>query len=277
MRTLNRCNRFILLLATLLVSAGGAADVIKKKQVLDVGFQRETQPFSYVEDGQPRGIEVEIISEAIRRAGYTPRVHIVTLQRLLHRLQAGSLDISSIFLLPSSPFGKNAKNTMVYDQPHSKIKVNIYARKDSDIQLENLVEMLDYRLGQHESAIFYRHPDFPNTRPVSFFRNYQLLFAALLHDRIDLAVSDDLSLAYVSNVNPDMLHGDIQSIFNIDTGRGHLVASRISLGEQGETVLRRVHRELMNIRTDGTIDRVLKDYGLDGVEWDDGLGDAEPK
>ncbi len=33
----------------------------------------------------------------------------------------------------------------------------------------------------------------------------------------------------------------------------------------------------MKIRTDGTLERILKNYGLENVEWDDGLADEDPQ
>ncbi len=252
----------LLLLLALCAATGSHA---KSPELLNIGFQRETHPFSYIEQGRAQGVEIEIVREAVTRAGYTPRVHVVTLQRLLHQLQTGSLDIGSIFTLPSSPFGKNAKNTLVYAKEHLRVNVYLYAKQDKGIELQTLADMLNYRLGQHESAIFYRHPSFPNSRPVRFFRNYQLAFTALQHDRVDIVTADDLSLSYALQKNPQMQSAKITPIYHIDSGSGRLIASQIALGERAHRISEDIFNALQQMKIDGSIKRILQKHQLDDM------------
>ncbi len=258
-----RLTFYQLLILLALCSASGS--YAKPPELLNIGFQRETHPFSYIEHGRAQGVEIEIVREAATRAGYTPRVHVVTLQRLLHQLQAGSLDIGSIFTLPSSPFGKNARNTLVYAKEHLRVNVYLYAKQDKKIELETLTDMLNYRLGQHDSAIFYRHPSFPNSRPVRFFRNYQLAFAALQHERVDLVAADDLSLSYALQKNPQMQSAKITPIYHIDSGSGRLIASEIALGKRADRVSEDIFNALQQMKIDGSIKRILQNHQLEDM------------
>ncbi len=246
-------------LLLLLVSLVTEADT---KARLDIAFQIELPPHSYMKDGRVQGIDVALIKEAALRAGFEPHIYLLSLQRVLQRLQIGSLDLGSIMLLPTSPFGKNAKGTVLFDYAHTQPKFYLYARKQQNIKIKNMPDMLAYRVGQHEVATFYNHPDFPNSRPVTFFRNHSILLSALYHGRVDIAVADELNAAYSLQANPALSDEKIEPIFYIDTAHLTLLASKKSLGDRVDSVQTKIVAALQEIKQDGTLKQMLKEYDL---------------
>ncbi len=232
------------------------------KARLDIAFQTELPPHSYMQDGLVQGVDVALIKEAALRAGFEPHIYLLSLQRILQRLQIGSIDLGSIMLLPTSPFGKNAKGTVLFDYAHTQPKFYLYARKQQNIKIKDMPDMLAYRVGQHEVATFYNHPDFPNSRPVTFFRNHSILLSALNHGRVDIAVADELNAAHSMQVDPVLSEEKIEPIFYIDTAHLTLLASEKSLGGRVGSVQAKIFSALQDIKQDGSLRQILKEYDL---------------
>ncbi len=252
---------YLLLCLTLVGITVALLSEAGEPKILHIGFPYESRPFSYLHNGEPQGLHVSLIKAAAIAAGYQPRVHVMALQRVLHRLQMGELDIGSIFVLANSPFGKHAKNTLLSERPYVRVDVCVYARAESKIRLDSFTDALNYQLGQHQVASFYNHPEFPNSDPVHFFRNYQTLFTALDRGRIDVAVADELSAAYV--LQEGRSQGAIEPIFYVGSGGEHLIASELALGDSSRAVLQQLYLALQELERDGTLERLLREYSLE--------------
>ncbi len=257
-----------------LVFAVSSAGQAAAQPVLNIGFQSDYPPHSYMDGGVARGIDVALLSEAALRAGFQPRVHVIAIQRVLHQLQAGELDLGSVMLLPNSPFGKSAKDTVVFDRPYARSKFYIYAPAQRPVVLTALPDMLKHRLAQHQVALFYNHPDFPNTRPVTFFRNYSILLSALQRDRVDLAVADEISASYALQQNAEFDDLQLESVFYVDKAEFTLVASSLALADEADRVSMAIFEALQTMKRDGRVRRILQEYGLTHME-DSYLADEE--
>ncbi len=240
-----------------------ALSMAEPTRVLHVGFQNQHPPHGYMDAGQAKGIDVELVTEAVKRAGFEPRIHIIRLQRVLNKLQQGELDIGSLMLLPTSPFGRDAKDIVMVDKPHVSLKIYFYAKDQKMIALTSVPEMLNYRVGQHQAAMFYNHPEFPNRRPIQFFRNYKLMLSALAHNRVDLAVSDEVSVAYLSQSDEHLARENIKAIYLIDMGEFYLTASEKALGGETQDIIEKIYKSLQEVMHDGTLQRILERYDLE--------------
>ncbi len=243
--------------------AVSALSMAEPARTLHVGFQNQHPPHAYMEAGQAKGIEVELVKEAVIRAGFDPKIHIIKLQRVLNKLQQGDLDIGSLMLLPTSPFGRDAKNVIMVDRPHVSLKIYFYAKDKKMVALKSVPEMLKYRVGQHQAAMFYNHPDFPNRRPIQFFRNYKIMLSALARNRVDLAVADEVSVAYLSQNDEGLARENIKAIYLIDMGEFYLTASEKALGEEAQAIVEKIDDSLQEVMYDGTLLRILKSYDLE--------------
>ncbi len=260
------CCQGLLLLLFICSFAGAEEGPAEIREILHIGFQYEYFPHSYVEDGQPRGIDVELIKAAALRAGFEPVMHVMALPLVMNKLQTGELHLASVTLLPTSPFGKRAKNTRVFERSHTLSKFYTYSRKAKAIALASLSNIMDYRVGQHEAAIFYQHPDFPNLRPVFFHPNHRELFFALARDRVDIAVADEISVGYLQQHDRALQAAEVKPGLYIDEGRLSLIASETALLERVDSVSQQIFQAMQEVKRDGSLRHILRQYQLEHME-----------
>ncbi len=263
---LRPCRQGLLLLLFICSLARAEAEPAEMREILHIGFQYEYFPHSYLEDGQPRGIDVELIKAAALRAGYEPIMHVMALPLVMSKLQAGELHLGSVTLLPTSPFGKQAKNTRVFERSHTLSKFYTYSRKPRAIELASLANIMNYRVGQHEAAIFYQHPDFPNIRPVFFHPNHRELFSALAGDRVDIAVADEISVEYLQRHDRALQAAEVELGLYIDVGHLSLIASEIALPERVDSVSQQIFKAMQEVKRDGSLKHILRQYQLEHME-----------
>jgi polar amino acid transport system substrate-binding protein len=101
-------------------------------------------PYEYEEDGQPKGMVVEIVQEAFRRAGHAVSIEVMPWARALQEAQSGRAD--GIFAAVKTP--ERERQLAYTREPLVPLVVSLFVRKDSGIRYDGRLQPLaHYRFG----------------------------------------------------------------------------------------------------------------------------------
>jgi polar amino acid transport system substrate-binding protein len=141
-----------------------------------------------------QGLAVEIVSTALKRAGYTPYLRIDSLDRIL---EGGALGVYDVF---ATPWYSDSRNQYLdYSKPYLESRILFIKRKGADIDFRSLEDLKgvmvgtvqDYAYGQafSEASDIVRIPE----------RNLVQNLLKLTQGRIDLTLDDERVLRYEIN------------------------------------------------------------------------------
>lgn len=184
-RTLQRLAG-LLLLAALVPTISQATD-------LNVVHSGKWPPYS--DSSLPgQGLAVEIVTAALKRAGYTPYLRIDSLDRIL---EGGALGVYDVFATPWYSDSRNAY--LDYSKPYLESQIRFVKRKNSDLDFQSLADLNgvmvgtvpDYAYGDS----FSKAPGIVRVPERNLIQN----LLKLTQGRIDLTLDDERVLHYEIN------------------------------------------------------------------------------
>lgn len=210
-------------------------------------------PFTYSdEDGNVTGIDVEIITEAMRRAGYEAKCVYIDWEKKDELLESGNIDcIASCF----SMSGRESKYR--WAGPYMKSRQVVAVAPESDIK--TLADLKGKTVAvrsttKSESALLDGGNDnIPDIEGVFSFADRAYLAPALLKGYVDALASHEISiLQYEKDYGVDLRILDEPLL---ETGVGFAFALNDGRGIDGK-----VSAALEEMRSDGTMRQIVSRY-----------------
>ncbi len=188
--------RTLLVLLLCLCSPLGQA----AERVLRVGFGTHKPPYVY--EGEPRGLEYEIIAAAMQAGGLSMQAHYAPLERLQLMFREGQLDAittTNVLGTPETPLS----------QPYLRYRNMAVALSRRQLRIERIADLQHYSVTAFQRARFVLGEEFrqmaennPRYReePRQINRN-RLLYSG----RIDVAVGDPRIFQYLDALVADQV------------------------------------------------------------------------
>ncbi|QGY39098.1 transporter substrate-binding domain-containing protein [Pseudodesulfovibrio cashew] len=209
-------------------------------------------PYEYVEDGEVKGINLDLIREAFRRMGVTPYFEPRPWKRAIYQLQAGEiLALSSGFKTPER------EKFALFPAPLAMETNVIACRAGLNANVHSLEDIRDLRVGV-VSAYVYGDP-FDSMTGLNKVeaQSSEHLLRMLLENRVDVAVGNKAVFRYLAlKLNREK---DIRIAYVLGSQPLYVMFSKIR-GPKTAELAKRFGNVMKGMVKDGTFDRILKRY-----------------
>jgi polar amino acid transport system substrate-binding protein len=141
-----------------------------------------------------QGLAVEIVTTALKRAGYTPYLRIDSLDRIL---EGGALGVYDVF---ATPWYSDSRNQYLdYSKPYLESEIRFIKRKDSKLDFQSLADLKGVMVGTVQDYAYDQA--FTAARDIVRIpeRNLVQNLLKLTQGRIDLTLDDERVLRYEIN------------------------------------------------------------------------------
>jgi len=244
-----------LLLTIILISAGciGEQSVFKsvKKDTLGVGVCTDLAPTSYLENGELKGFEVDLILEISKRLALEPKFTVYTFSELLDAVSKGSVDCGIAYI------GKTheRQSKMAFSRPYAYTYTVIVVPENSECIgikcLENKkVGVLKGSIEEEWLKSFLKSMEFE----IISYSNQEDIHNDLVNGKIDSEVTDHLTGDYmVENLNlPLKIVGEQVDIIYIG----------IALRNNDPELKKSIDSTILDMEYDGTLSKLKEKWGI---------------
>jgi len=151
-------------------------------------------PYEYVEDGEVKGINLDIIREAFKRMGVSPYFEPRPWKRALFQLKAGKI------LALSSGFKSEKRMRFAYfpEAPLGMETNMVIVRSDSDLIVNSLDDLRSITLGVVREYVYGEPFDSMKGFQKKEGQSSQQLLRMLLEERIDAAMGNKAVFRYLA-------------------------------------------------------------------------------
>ncbi len=240
--------RNLLVLATAIGLAGGALGA-RAADTLNVGAYPSNPPFEYkTESGAFEGFEVDVVTEAAKRAGLTPEIADYGFQALFAGTTSKRIDVA----ISSITITKERLQSQSFTQPYYDADMGIAAKTDSDVKgladlKGKIIGVLSGSTGEKWAKDNQAAAGFAD---IKGYNSQQEVFLDLTAGRIDAVVSDVPGMEYL-----------------FLKMKGFAVKERIKTGEQyglmlgkDHPLLDKLNTALTEMKKDGTMASIHKKW-----------------
>lgn len=241
------------LLGALVCAILGLSPALAGEAPLPIAFE-DYPPYEYEENGQARGINIDLIREAFRRMGLTPVFELRPWKRALLELRTGEIaGLSSGFktpereafaCFPSEPLAEEV-NVIVVPQG-SELRI----ASPDDLRGLSVGVVRDYTYGPKIDSL-------RSFRRVEANTSQQLL-DMLLNGRMDAALGN--RAVFEHQMRKMGRGGQLRFVYELGRGPLYLFFSRARGDQEAETLARDFGQAVRAMRDDGTFDAIQGRY-----------------
>jgi len=247
---LSRCLIVMVFLVTGTFAAfSEAADLLggDKQKFLRVVLPQNTKPMAYIHENETRGIYVDVLEHIADSQGIELGIQLVSLDRAHQLMLNSSADLSVAYTIVNTEMPD-----AIYLPFSQKLKVSFYSREDSDIEIHQDSDLLQYRIG---SARVIPELQYQGIKQ-QFYKAPGHQVKALKTGRVDLILIGDLGVTYWQKLYGARLKkvypfgsNQISFLFNVKT-----------LGERAEEHCRLFAKALTDLRRSGELRNITEKY-----------------
>lgn len=210
------------------------------------------EPFSYIDNGEMKGIDVDIAKEALSRMGYTPVFKQIEWQKKDEYLRSGEIDcIWGCFSMD------DREDLYAWVGPYLFSNQSVMVKEDSDIY--SLADLKNKIVGVQATSkaewAFENNEELSDIRYLYTFSTINEVFISLQRAYVDAVAGHELALKALIRGNDDYRFLD-ESIMTSKLG----VAFKKDYDQSFLTLLANTLHEMRN---DGTIKRIVDSYTSD--------------
>lgn len=226
-------------------------------EVLTVGIIDNLPPYSYLDKGVGKGVDVDITDEIFRRLNKSISLEFHPWARLILRIEEGTVDIiAATFCNGFEPWEAFLKRSA----PTYNSEISIFSQNTDERQ--PLSSLQDIALGQSLGKIrtYYYNKELEKGGEFDMydFKDDQLLLRSLQMGRIDYAVAEDLPFAYFCKQNQSC--DLVKSVLTFDHNPICMAFSMASELADVDTLINDVNTVIKDLQREGFIQRVLDSY-----------------
>ncbi|XPV76091.1 MAG: substrate-binding periplasmic protein [Desulfovibrio sp.] len=176
-----------------LAGVGGLEGVLDKEKPIEL-VTLDYRPYSYTDDGELVGLNIEIVKEAFSRAGYEVSIKVVPWARGLYLVGSGQVD--GMFPVISTP--ERVEKMMFCRQPIMIERVVLFVRSGESISYNgDLMSLKDRSFGVVNGFSYgKRFDEYSKTKVISHIdasASIQTNFRKLLDHRFDILLNEHLA------------------------------------------------------------------------------------
>ena len=240
-------------LTTLLLIAGIQLPVMATD--LNVVHSGKWPP--YADAGLPgQGLGVEIVTTALKRAGYTTYMRIDSLDRIL---EGGSLGVYDVF---ATPWYSDARNQyLMFSEPYLESYIRFIKKKDKDFTYESFGDLKGMMIGIVQDYAY--DEEFNDSRDLIKISERNLIqnLLKLTQGRIDTTLDDELVLQYEINQYMPNSMKELEFLPKPLAVRGiHIGVSREN--PDHEKIVAAFNKAIKEMKKDGSYDTIVSKHHI---------------
>lgn len=243
-------------------SAGSAASSSKdgytlvKDGTLTVGTAAEYEPFEYMEDGQYKGFDLDLIQDIAKKLGLTVEFANVDFDTIVPGVSSGAKYDVGIGAITVTPERK--KEVDFTDSYYMDDQAIVTMKDNADITGDNYKEKLDSADGKiavqsGSTAEAFAKENFPNAELVPF-KNATDCFSALQAGQSVALVTNRSVAAQLVATSFD----NEQVVKLISTGEEYAIA----VNKDNSGLKDAINKALKELTDDGTVDSLMGQYNI---------------
>lgn len=223
---------------------------------LSLGSFDNLPPFSFKQNKELQGIDVDISTEIFKKAQTPISIKEYPWKRLKSNIVNESMDgIIALYLTKDSmlyPFVFLSE--VLY---HSKLKV--YSLKESHIKINKIAEFKNLKVGLIEGYEIGVE-EFDNSKEIikHKVRSEKQLILMLKAKRVDVIVMEELPFLYY--MKEDTLKSDIQDIYTLNNWPIKIALSKNKVDTKSKELIKKINKIIKKMKKDGTIKNIMKRY-----------------
>lgn len=207
-----------------------------------VGSDLDFAPFEFVEDGEVKGFDIDLVNEIASRLGLEVEYLNASFDTIFTQLAAGEFDA----IVSAITITEDRRQMIEFSDPYFAANQALVVRADSDIS--GVADLADMDVGAQAgtTGLDYARENFTDARVVEF-PSYPAAFTALEGEQLD-AVIADLPVAAEQDERSDT----IQIVEEIDTNELY----GIGVPQESENLRAAINAALAEIIEDGTYEEI---------------------
>lgn len=210
-------------------------------------------PYEYVEEGEVRGINLDLIREAFKRIGIKPFFEPRPWKRALFQLRTGE-----ILALSSGFRTREREEFAVFSDTPLAMETNVIAvRSNSGITIDSLEQIKGRKLGVVREYIYGEPLDSIKEIEKIEARGSEQLLKMLLNGRVDLVVGNKAVFSHLAKKYGR--RSEIEFVYEVGSAPLYLMFSR-ARGEEAAKLAGSVGIALESMKEDGTFQDILDRY-----------------
>ncbi|MFQ5642692.1 MAG: substrate-binding periplasmic protein [Thiogranum sp.] len=222
-------------------------------QGLNVVYSGKWPP--YADAGLPQqGLGIDLVTTALRRAGYETFLHIDSLDRIL---EGGKLGVYDVF---ATPWYSDERNEYLdYSKPYLQSYIRFIKKKGSDFEFNDFNDLTGMMIGIVQDYAY--DEEFNHSRKLIKIGERNLIqnLLKLKQGRLDLAVDDELVLLYEINQYMPNSMDDFEILPRPLAVRGiHIGVSREN--PDHAKIVAAFDKAIEAMKKDGSFDRILQKH-----------------
>ena len=203
-----------------------------------------------------QGLAVEIVTTALKRAGYTTFMRIDSLDRIL---EGGALGVYDVF---ATPWYSDARNQYLeYSEPYLESYIRFIKRKDKNFTYESADDLKGVMVGIVQDYAY--DEDFNASRSIIKIPERNLIqnLLKLTQGRIDLTLDDELVLQYEINQYMPNSKKDLEFLPKPLAVRGiHIGVSREN--PDHAKIVAAFNKAIKEMKKDGSFDAIVAKHNI---------------
>ena len=211
----------------------------------------------YADAGLPgQGLGVEIVTTALKRAGYTTYMRIDSLDRIL---EGGSLGVYDVF---ATPWYSDARNQyLMFSEPYLESYIRFIKKKDKDFTYESFGDLKGMMIGIVQDYAY--DEEFNDSRDLIKISERNLIqnLLKLTQGRIDTTLDDELVLQYEINQYMPNSMKELEFLPKPLAVRGiHIGVSREN--PDHEKIVAAFNKAIKEMKKDGSYDAIVAKHHI---------------
>lgn len=210
-------------------------------------------PYEYVEDGQVKGINMDLIREAFRRMGIRPFFEPRPWKRALYELEHGEI------LALSSGFKTPRRETFaIFPEEPLSMETNVVAALAvSGVKVESLDDLRGLRVGVVREYVYGHEFDSMHGLDKVKTNSTHQMVKMLLGQRMDVIIGNRMVIRHILKDLGKLAH--VKFVYEIGSEPLYLFFSR-SRGNLARDLARDFDKAIREMREDGTFSAIEAKY-----------------
>lgn len=217
------------------------------------GALEHLPPYHYKENGQWKGIDIEIGKELSERLGFEIKYEGLPWARMKKYAEKGKIDgIISMFCLE--------KYFEIVDFAESPViaDISVFARAGSDIKVSGLDDLKGKSVGIIRGYTY--SPEFVSRRDMKKMEcdNDEMLVKILEKGRVDVAVAENIPFRFISKKFG--FQNRFKKLYTVSGNKVCMAFSKKALGRESKVWAGKVSGIFRKLKEEGVIQKILDNY-----------------
>jgi len=201
-----------------------------------------------------QGLAVDLVATALKRAGYSPKIRVDSLDRIL---EGGKIGVYDVFATPW--YSDERNDYLLFSKPYLESYIRFIKQKDKDYEFDSLDDLSGKLVGV--VAGYAYGDEFNQSRDIIRISERNLIqnVLKLTQGRIDLTLDDELVLRYEINRFMPSSMAKLEILAKPLAVRGvHIGVSREN--PDHERIVTDFDKAIVEMKKDGTYDKILNKH-----------------